>query len=797
MRHPLRSFIKGLWVAGGRDAIPQDALRRATGVHQLRQGVLRSALPSSAKSVISANQYVRFQGSRYQGQAASLLRDGAIIGASDLDGTRLSFLRMPPQAGIADYLFVGGGGALRKVDAAGAVSDWGIPAPSGTITVDLSDPRTKLIDEVDATGGADWNIVDPGGGSSIGSQASSGIEGGAAVILTTKKSETKTVIEKDITVDLTEFDTSWTGAPEDSPSVEQDYIEFWVSCGEPDRLVAIEISFSLNNTTFENDTFTRRVPVVDDLQRREIIGIGQNADSDADVINGDNDFAPGRSFTDLLNRTTQSVIPRVVSTWIRVHVSKASFERAGTGAFGWADVQAVRLNTITFGDGRSVSVIFDRIRLSGGYGIVGRYQYLITYKNNTTGSRSDPNATASVIADVVTGTELFADRQPIGLTNIPQPPIGQVDIIEIWRTVGNGAAFFKCGEISPPASAFVDGVADFDAMFSGATVLALPELPIDNAPPPDTVGYVLPTSHNGRAWWLDDAAADVGHVFYSAIGRPESMVDFVNVTETDEPLQALARWNDVLYAFSSRRVFRIIGDDEPFTSQEVFGAPGTLDPDTVAVAPQGILYLALDGVRLFTGASAELVAYGAIGPAFRGLTVEGMTTIASPALGRTATVLNDDYYLADGAQTLILNLRDGTWRRLAVAASTLYAEPDSTEILASITGATIGLDDTAGAVASTFEVQTASVRFSTDVLAVVRRVFFDIDTQGQDIVPVLVLDDTEVTLPALNTASRQLIEMTTNSRTYVAAIRLTGTVLAIVRVYGIEFDIYLPGGTPR
>lgn len=47
-----------------------------------------------------------------------------------LNGDRLSLVKMPPTAGKPDYLFVAGGGALFKVSAAGAMTVWGIVAPT-------------------------------------------------------------------------------------------------------------------------------------------------------------------------------------------------------------------------------------------------------------------------------------------------------------------------------------------------------------------------------------------------------------------------------------------------------------------------------------------------------------------------------------------------------------------------------------------------------------------------------------------------------------------------------------------
>lgn len=120
---------KGLWVAGGKDAAPQGALRRARGVARVHDGPLRSRLGSSLLTSLDAYSLVRFNSKRYAGATTIFYENGVSI-RTGLDGTRLTFAKMPPTLAKQDYLFVAGGGSLFKVNPAGITSNWGIVAPA-------------------------------------------------------------------------------------------------------------------------------------------------------------------------------------------------------------------------------------------------------------------------------------------------------------------------------------------------------------------------------------------------------------------------------------------------------------------------------------------------------------------------------------------------------------------------------------------------------------------------------------------------------------------------------------------
>lgn len=130
------NFDKRLHLSAPRDLIPRNALRRATGIHHIKTGSVRSRHGSTQVFSTTSNPHslFRFNDLRFHGGGASstnLYRDNVSIDSS-LDGSRLHFVSMQPTSGVEDFLFVAGGGNLLKIDKAGTVTQWGITKPGGS-----------------------------------------------------------------------------------------------------------------------------------------------------------------------------------------------------------------------------------------------------------------------------------------------------------------------------------------------------------------------------------------------------------------------------------------------------------------------------------------------------------------------------------------------------------------------------------------------------------------------------------------------------------------------------------------
>lgn len=156
---PLNNKNKGLWIVGPREKTNSDYLRRNEGIHLLRETELRSRSGTTADAAIAAAHSVfKYNSIRYQG-ATTVLYKNAVSVDTGYNGTPLEFSVSEPRTGTnSQYLFVSGGGQLRKVDASGTATQWGISPPSAGVwgtsvggseeaitAVTVVDPQEKTI----------------------------------------------------------------------------------------------------------------------------------------------------------------------------------------------------------------------------------------------------------------------------------------------------------------------------------------------------------------------------------------------------------------------------------------------------------------------------------------------------------------------------------------------------------------------------------------------------------------------------------------------------------------------------
>lgn len=765
---------RGLWLVGPREAMPEGALRRAVALHPTHEGAFKPRLGgSSDTSIAAAHSLYQFNGIRFQGATTVLYRNGSSL-ITGLDGTRLTFTPAPPGAGQADSLFVCGGGSVDKVDTSGTVSEWGIAAPPDGFAAAASAILTRTIEDFEGDNTSDYT----GTSVTIGNEATILKEGARSMSLTVAASTIGTATQS-TTVDLSTF-----AGPVTSP--DEDWIRLRFRVDEPDFLDYIEITFSLGNTSFATDTYSRRIVVegIPSPTDRQGVTAIQGFYDDQEQISGETTVLPTPAErVQALNQINQTFIPRERGTWVTLEIPKSTFKRSGDSTVDWSDVQAHRF-TVAANSGGQVVCYFDLFELAGGYGLQGRYRYHVTYRNTTTGHRSNANDTYVEVSNV--------GRQAVALTSLPTSSDTQVDQREIWRTVGGGSLFFRCGTVDDNVTTtFTDQVADFAGLdtSSGATVLESTQLPTDNGKPPDTIDDAL---WDGKAmFWLDSASGQRGRVRYSPLGRPEADKGFIEISSDDEPLQRLVLFNGIKFVVSDAYVYRIDGTD-PYTSRRVFGVPGVeaTHKHTLAVTPYGMIWQAADGVRVFDGVKSRVVSDLQLEPVFDGQSVENLT----PFAGVIAGYGRDEYLISDGTQALGYHLTKGRWRDLGVGFTGLYYEPDG-DVMTIGTSDDVEIIETPGtAYTGDFILQSADVDLSEFEGAIVERLFIDMDPDGLNVTPTLLLDGAELTLPVLTGASRDdSIEYVIGRAPNRVGIRLTMAPTADTPiVYGVSIDVYIP-----
>jgi len=797
-----RDFDGGLSVSCPPDVLEPNKLRRACGLNAVRTKSMRSRNGSEVLYTYTAPAHSlhRFNGTDFHGVGTVLYRNGVSV-LTGLSGATLYFASMPPTLDKEDYLFVSGGGALYKVDKLGAVSNWGIDPPSNGFTAAKGTRLYKAIEAFDNA--AAW----AGTSVTLADEATIKHEGTNSMKCTLVENVTG-YCTKNNTIDLSMF-----SAVDDS--TKEDFITFWIRVDFPDNLDMVQLDFSLGNTTFAADVFTQQFNYTRDEETEtgaeDVAGFGDHelvdspeteADTTAnyrpvDAVSTDIPQTPNTRratydgsyngvYQNVLQKLQQGVLPPEQNRWKRMRIAKNTFKRQGEGNYGWDDVQAVKFTFKTNTNGGAV-VYLDDLRMIGGAGLLGNYKYHITFKNSSTGHRSNPNSTAVMLKNV--------KRQPVALANLPVSADTQVDFVEIWRTVGNGALFWKAGEVANGTTTFDDDVADgyFLDSRDSATVLGTEELPLDNIKPEATFGVVV-GPYNASLFWLSKATGKRGRVYYSPIGRPEACTGFVNVSnDSDNALQMLCLWNGALYAFSKERVYLIYGNN-PYLYREVQGVPGTKYPGTVVGTPQGIAYQAVGGVRLFNGASAPLMGFDALSKIFRGESISELGL--SAFVGTAATFARDEYIISNGVNTFAHNMTNGTWRECGVGFGTLYYESD-VDVLA-VAGGDVGngvwdfdkvgmLDD--GGEAIVFDVEVAHERLSSDKLVVVDRVLIDVNTGGQALNVEVLLDGVVRLSTCVVCASRMIHELSLDLVCNYVGVRLYGSLTAQVEMFGVEYDV--------
>jgi len=785
-------LFSGLWLAGSPESMPKGALRRAKGLHRLRTTTLRSRWGSTLLHSLNAHSLSRFNDVRFQGASTSLYRAGSSI-LSGLDGTRLSFVKMPPTVDvdltvtpIADYLFVTGGGLVRKVDPNGAVTNWGIAAPPNGFTAVKAAQKSKSIDAMNSA--ASW----AGSSATLTDEATIKQEGANSMKMVVAAS-TVGIASKAIAVDLSIF-----GASEASP--DEDYISVWVRVDNPSNLEYLQIQFDISGGAFATNFYSRTIFADADIppatqfitQQMGIASIGDIGSDEELFIEEQDDTELGAGLVSIVESTRildslgQTSITTAQGAWIKLRIPKAAFQKMGSSSNTWANVAAVRLTAKTNSRGQ-VAIYWDDIRMiGGGGGLLGKYKYKVTFRNTATGSRSDANSTAVEVKDV--------ERQSVSLANLPISPDAQVNQREIWRTVGNGTLFFRAGTVNNNTTTiFTDNVADYFGLDSSVGAISLENLLLqdDNTPPASTYERAF-GPFALRSWWCADTATGAkGRVYYSPANRAEGVQGFLQLTNDDDPTQVGIIWNGNAYVWTEGKVFQILGSDEPFIFREIYGVPGTTQPDTVKPTPHGIIYQAKDGVRVFDGAISRLASFEGISPIFQGESAGGIAAFE----GVIADYGNDEYFISDTINTIVLNLHAGGWREIGIAATALYFEQDTGLVVISSGSKVMIFEDenvlTDNGAAVVFDVETRSVQTDVADLGLVRYVFIDVDTNSQVLSPTLIIDGASIDLPDLLTASRQVVEYSVSRSARVASVRLQGNLSDQVEIFEISVDMHL------
>jgi hypothetical protein len=497
------------------------------------------------------------------------------------------------------------------------------------------------------------------------------------------------------------------------------------------------------------------------------------------------------------NKTLESISEK---TWIlqTEEVQFASIPKklfAATENFAWNNIHRISFIFQSLNEREEVC-IGDVLLVGGGKnesglgasttsrgGMQGTYRYRVTFRNTTTGNRSNPGTVTQIARDVTRGY--------VQLTGIPTSADTQVNAREIWRTVGDGVRFFKIAQINDNVTtSYDDQIADYAGLDSrpGISVMTSEELPLDNDVPDSSFDHHI--IHKLTAFWISSTATKAGRVYYSPVGRPEAQKGYIDVSSAGDPLQRLVIFQGIRYVFSESKVYRIQGDD-PYFSFEISGVPGVTFAArrTVVATPHGICWQAHDGIRIFNGSTSTLLNFEPLGKIFRGESAENLSAFE----GTVAAYARGEYYISTGTQCLAVDIESGAWRHVGFTDLTsLYYEWDDDVLQGGRTSAVHLLEvegvtaDAGSAIAIAWE--TGALQMPNDGIPFVERAIIDINTGGATITPSLVSRyDTEA-YSTISTSTRQAVEVEVQELVLEPAIRLTGSSSARVTLYDVQLD---------
>lgn len=452
----------------------------------------------------------------------------------------------------------------------------------------------------------------------------------------------------------------------------------------------------------------------------------------------------------------------------------------------------------------------------GGAGALaaGTYQYKVTFFNSATGTESNPH-------DATPSITIGANRQ-INLTNIPTSADSQVDERRIYRTSAGGSLFFRLTTIFNNTTT---------SLTDNSTSLFSDLIRFDNDPPESSYRYHWWSHTTNRMWWCNDIRAGGGasnRVYYSPAGRPEAVQGFVNIGGTDHAIVGL-EWRSKNWIAGHEGWWRIDNQTEPFFAEFLSDVPGLhlSGRDTVVATPYGIFYRSSDeNFYMLNGQQAVLVGVELIEALskFRSYTstaggdLEGM----QPSQWKTAHFFRNELFISDGGyqsqsidttgtETIAYHIPSKTWRTVGYGIKAFDHDTQDT-LYATLNGSLIRFESpdsipqpntfstlTDNGIGIPFEWELGGALGDISQNATLQRVYLDINTRGVQVTVRLIFEDDETNIrdySPISTSTRQMVEFNVGKQCRIFSIRLSGTANNIVELFGVEADVYLPGGEP-
>jgi hypothetical protein len=425
----VRNFQNRVWLSGGRDQVPEGYLRRARGIAPEFTGSVRSMWPPQLLyHGINALNLLRFQNQRYQYDGVNLYKNGSVIYSSG-SGMRGTFVSMPPAAGLNDYLFLAGSGALVKFDPSGTATFWGIQIPINSMQASNAAQEQITIDNFNASH-TNWTPTNCG----VADSSTIVAVGTGSLHVSPSGGPWKIINNSTFTVGSAPIDLgNYSGGDISLPT---DAIALWVYDSPSNAVLPnwMEIDFDVNDGSFKKDYYSIVIQ-----------------------------FSVPGSTTPVTQVNPAVIYNLQPNTWLQIFLPKQMFRRVGTTLnLDWTNVVAVRFS----GDSSFTDLYLDNLQVVGGAALGqgpavalggSEYSYYAVYRNTTTGNQSNPQDVASNVQGVA--------LNKVALTHIPLSPDAQVGARDLYRTSaentgGGQTAFYLDTIYDNTTTTYTDSTAD-------------------------------------------------------------------------------------------------------------------------------------------------------------------------------------------------------------------------------------------------------------------------------------------------------------------------------------------------
>ena len=428
----VRNFDKRIWLAGGRDQVPPGYCRLARGVALELTGSIKSMWPPQLLYPnIAALNLIRYNNNRIAYDGSKLYVNGSAVYSTGFNGQRGTFTAISPTTGVQDYLFMCGGGQNIKMDPLNNVTNWGIEPPVNSLQASNLAQESIVIDNFNASS-SNWATTN----CTVANESTEYITGTGSLKVSAVGGPWHIINSTTFTVGSAPIDLG--NFASGDLSLPTDVISFWFfyapSSGGLTFSNWLQIDFDVDDGTFKKQYYT----IVMQLT------------------------PPGSTtpVTRVNPAVTFSVQP---NQWQQFYLAKQQFTRVGSALWqDWTNVVAVRIS----GDSSFDHAYFDNLQVLGGAALGqgpavmsggSEYSYYAVYRNETTGTQSNPQDTASNVQGVAVNR--------VSLTNVPVSTDTQVGARDLYRTsaenTGPGQTAFYLDTIyDNTTTTYTDSTAD-------------------------------------------------------------------------------------------------------------------------------------------------------------------------------------------------------------------------------------------------------------------------------------------------------------------------------------------------